>query len=36
MAANVAILLALSLLAALIPARRAARMDPAAALRSST
>ena len=34
-AANVAILLALSLLAALIPARRAARMDPAAALRSS-
>jgi putative ABC transport system permease protein len=33
---NVAILLALSLLAALIPARRAARMDPAAALRSST
>ncbi|MDD9989713.1 MAG: ABC transporter permease, partial [Spirochaetaceae bacterium] len=35
-AANVAILLALSLLAALIPARRAAGMDPAAALRSST
>ena len=34
--ANVAILLALSLLAALIPARRAAGMDPAAALRSST
>ena len=35
MAANVAILLALSLLAAFIPARRAARMDPAVALRSS-
>ncbi|MDE0219917.1 MAG: FtsX-like permease family protein [Spirochaetaceae bacterium] len=32
---NVAILLALSLLAAFIPARRAARMEPAAALRSS-
>ena len=32
---NVAILLALSLLAALIPARRAARMEPAEALRSS-
>ena len=32
---NVAILLALSLLAAVIPARRAARMEPAAALRSS-
>ena len=35
MAANVAILLALSLLAAFIPARRAARMHPAVALRSS-
>ena len=32
---NVAILLVLSLLAAFIPARRAARMEPAAALRSS-
>ncbi len=32
---NVAILLAMSLLAAFIPARRAARMEPAAALRSS-
>ena len=32
---NVAILLALSLLAAFIPARRAARMEPAEALRSS-
>ena len=35
MVTNVAILLALSLLAAFIPARRAARMEPAAALRSS-
>ena len=34
-ATNVAILLVLSLLAAFIPARRAARMEPAAALRSS-
>ena len=35
MVTNVAILLVLSLLAAFIPARRAARMDPAAALRSN-